>query len=300
MKPALFQIRRRPLLASGAALLTACSGAAPTPQPSRTSTAGATSGLLVQPVLPNTDTAVGRNRFSLAILEVGKNGALPKPVVDASLQLRFYYPIAPQPVPKGEATPQFRYVSDKNKGLYVAQVSFDQAGTWGVEINGTAAGQPLATARVQFEVKQKPGTPAIGAAAPPSQNPTRRDVDDIKKIDSGATPNDMHELSIAQAIEQKKPFVVLFASPGFCATQTCAPQLGEVQQLKTKYGAQASFVHVEVWKDPQKLIPWETVTEWGLTTDPWTFMVDRNGNVAEKYEGPAPFAELEPALQKLL
>jgi hypothetical protein len=29
-------------------------------------------------------------------------------------------------------------------------------------------------------------------------------------------------------------------------------------------------------------------------------MVDRNGLVAEKFEGPAPLAELEPALQKLL
>jgi hypothetical protein len=42
------------------------------------------------------------------------------------------------------------------------------------------------------------------------------------------------------------------------------------------------------------------VQEWGLLSEPWTFLVDRHGVVADKFEGPAPFAELEPALQKLL
>jgi len=94
--------------------------------------------------------------------------------------------------------------------------------------------------------------------------------------------------------------VVIFSSPGFCVTQTCAPQLGEIQRLKAKFGPQASFVHVEIFKDPMTRTPYEAVTEWGLPSEPWTFMVDRQGNVAEKYEGPAPYTELEPALQKLV
>jgi hypothetical protein len=284
--------------------MTACGGATSTGAPNGGAAPGVApgdaQGIPVQAVIPGTDTAVGMNRFQVAILQVGQNGSLPKPIPEADLTLRFFHPIQPQAVPKGEAKPTFRYVGDKNKGLYVAQVKFDADGPWGVQIDGTANGQKLATTRVQFQVKPKSETPAIGSPAPRSRNLTRAEVDDIKKIDSGATPNDMHEVSIAQAIEQKKPLVILFASPGFCVTQTCAPQLAEVQRLKSQYGDKANFVHVEVYKDPTKLIPWETVTEWGLTSDPWTMMVDRNGNVAEKYEGPAPFAELEPALQKLL
>ena len=310
MRPQFFQTRRRALLAlatTGAASVAAACGAAQgTQAPSGTAGgdagagAGATKGLLVQPVIPNTDTAVGRNRFALAMLQVGKDGALPKPLAEAQLSLRFFHPIEPQPVVKGEATPQFRFVGDKTKGLYIATVAFDQPGAWGVEINGTTNGQPLTTARVQFQVKAKSETPAIGAPAPRTRNLTRRDVEDIKKIDSGTTPNDMHEISIASAIEEKKPLVVLFASPGFCVTQTCAPQLGEIQQLKVKHGGQVNFVHVEIFKDPQTRTPYEAVTEWGLTSEPWTFFVDRNGMIAEKYEGPAPFSELDPALQKLL
>lgn len=254
----------------------------------------------VQVVIPGTDMAVGRNRFALAVLQLPQGQTSPVPVTEGQLSLRFYYPIEPQAVPKGDAAPQFRFVGEKNKGLYVAQVQFDQPGQWGVEVNGTAGNEPLPTQRVQFTVKPRPDTPAVGAPAPRSRNLTRHDVDDIRKIDSGVTPNDMHEISIADAIDQKKPLVVLFASPGFCVTQTCAPELGEVQQLKAKYGQGANFVHVEIFKDPMTRTPYEAVKEWGLTSEPWVFMVDRNGLVAEKFEGPAPLAELEPALQKLL
>ena len=182
----------------------------------------------------------------------------------------------------------------------MAQVEFDQPGDWGVEVSGTGRRQTLTTTRVRFTVKPRSDTPAIGAPPPRSRNLTRFDVDDIRKIDSGATPNDMHDLSIASAIEQGKPLVVIFSSPGFCVTQTCAPQLGEVQRLKAKYGSQANFVHVEIFKDPSTRTPYETVTEWGLQSEPWTVLVDRQGLVAEKYEGPAPLSEMEPALQKLL
>ena len=254
----------------------------------------------VQPVVPSTDLSVGRNRFSLGVLQIARGTTTPVPVPDARLALKFFFPIEPQAVARGEATPDFRFVDDKQKGLYVAQVQFDQPGDWGVEVSGTAGDQTLTTTRVRFSVKPKSDTPAIGAPAPRSRNLTRFDVDDIRKIDSGATPNDMHELSIADAIDQGKPLVIIFSSPGFCVTQTCAPQLGEIQRLKAKFGPQANFVHVEIFKDPSTRTPYETVLEWGLPSEPWTFLVDRQGNVAEKFEGPAPYGELEPALQKLV
>lgn len=258
------------------------------------------SGVLVQPVVPGTDLAVGHNRFAIGLLKVGQKGELPSLITDGEISLRFFHPIAPQATLKSQATPQFRYVNDRTKGLYVATVDFDEPGDWGVEVNGTTGGQPLAPARVQFSVKGRPDTPALGKAAPRSHNLTIHDVDDVRKIDSGATPNDMHDLTIAQAIEQHKPLVVLFASPGFCVTQTCAPQLGEVQKLEEKYRSEVNFIHVEVYKDQATRTPYETVVEWGLTSEPWTFLVDKDGNVAAKFEGPAPLDELEPALQQLL
>lgn len=265
----------------------------------RTGTSGA--GLRVQAAIPGTDIAVGPNRFILGLVQPGRSLTEAVPLPEAQLQLKFFFPIEPQPVARGEAMPQFQYVGDnKNKGLYVAQVQFDQPGDWGVEITGTANGQALVPSRSRFVVKAKSDSPAIGSPAPRSRNLTRHDVDDIRKIDTGARPNDMHEVTIADAIDERKPLVIVFASPGFCTTQTCTPQLGEVQSLKATFDRQANFIHIEIYKDPMSRTPFETVSEWKLVSEPWVFMVDRAGLVAEKFEGPAPVSELRPALQRLL
>jgi peroxiredoxin len=35
--------------------------------------------------------------------------------------------------------------------------------------------------------------------------------------------------------------------------------------------------------------------EWGLTTEPWTFVVGADGKIAERFEGPVSVRELEEA-----
>jgi hypothetical protein len=300
MKAGFFQITRRTALASTGGLLAACGGSQARGQAGQSRQTGQSDGLLVQVMPANTDIAVGRNRLAVAILQVGQGGQLPKPLVGADVKFRFFYPIEPQPVVKGEAAPTFRHVGDQTKGLYVATVQLDQPGPWGLEVSGRAGTQDLAVSRVRFDVQAQSQTPALGSPAPRSNNPTRRDVDDIKKIASEATPCNMHDLSIAQAIDLKKPVVISFTTPGFCATQYCAPQLQATQALQAKMGDRASFVHVEIFKDPNTRTVWETVNEWKLGTEPWTFLVDRGGLVAEKFEGPAPADELEAALTKLL
>jgi hypothetical protein len=39
--------------------------------------------------------------------------------------------------------------------------------------------------------------------------------------------------------------------------------------------------------------------EWGLRTEPWTFLVDDAGIIQARYEGGITLAELEPALAQL-
>ena len=262
----------------------------------------------MQAQVASTDVSVGANRFVMGLIQVGKGNELPKPLPEGDVVLRFLYPVTIQPngtgsgTLKGEAKAVPQSVGDKSRVLYVSRVTFDQPGQWAVNVSGTSAGQPIEPATIAFQVKPKPVTPELGAPAPRSRNLTRKDVDDIKKICSLATPNDleMHELSIAEALEQKKPLVVAFSTPGYCTTQTCAPQLAEVQQLSRKYNGQVNFVHVEIFKDPQTRTVYEAVNEWALTSEPWTFFVDRNGLIADKFEGPAPVSEMEPALLKLL
>lgn len=255
----------------------------------------------MQAIVPATDLAVGPNRFTLGILHFPDGATEPQRLPDADLRLQFFFPIEPQAAKVGQTiTPTYRWVDMKGKGLYVASVEFDRSGMWGVEVTGTVGGKSLDPARTRFPVKVKPDTPGIGSPAPRSKNLTARDVIDIKQIDSGVTPNDMHDLTIAEAIALGKPTVVIFATPGFCTTQTCAPMVNEMQALKKTLSGSASFVHVEIFKDPSSRTPFETVTEWGLTSEPWVFLIDKSGNIASKFEGPAPKDEVEAAIKRLI
>lgn len=255
----------------------------------------------IQAIVPATDLAVGANRFSLGILHFPESVNEPQRLPDATLRLTFFFPIEPTPIAQGsEVRATYRWVDTKGKGIYVAPVTFDRSGMWGVEVAGEIGGRTIGPARTRFPVKVKSDTPGIGSEAPRSRNLTARDVSNIKLIDSGVVPNDMHDLTIADAIATGKPLVAIFATPGFCATQTCAPMVDEMSALKKSLGDIVNFVHVEIYKDPQNRVPYETVTEWGLTSEPWVFLVDKRGKVAAKFEGPAPRAEVEEELRRLL
>jgi hypothetical protein len=255
----------------------------------------------IQVIVPATDLAVGPNRFSLGILHFPENVSEPQRLPDATIRLTFFSSIEPALKAMGnDFRATYRWVDTKGKGIYTASVSFDRSGMWGVEVNGDVGGRTIGPARTRFPVKAKSDTPAIGSDAPRSRNLTARDVSDIRQIDSGVVSNDMHDLTIADAIASGKPLVAIFATPGFCATQTCAPMVDEMASLKRVIGDDANFVHIEIYKDPQNRVPYETVTEWGLTSEPWVFLVDKRGKVAAKFEGPAPRAEVEEELRRLL
>src|SRR5262245_59958614 len=88
-----------------APLLAACGGA-----PSGSGGRPGEGANRVQPVIPSSDLAVGRNRLSLALLQLKQGATSPSPITDAKLNFKFFFPIQPQAVAKGEATPEFRFV----------------------------------------------------------------------------------------------------------------------------------------------------------------------------------------------
>jgi len=112
----------------------------------------------------------------------------------------------------------------------------------------------------------------------------------------------LHDLSIAEALQPaQKPLLVAFATPAFCTSALCGPELGTVLRLRDRYADQASFVHVEIYRYPfEQQRTAQTVDEWRLPSEPWVFMVDRAGVVRDRFEGSAPLAEIEPALTALL
>ena len=126
-------------------------------------------------------------------------------------------------------------------------------------------------------------------------------------LDSDPDP-DLYSRTIAEALDEGIPLVVSFATPAYCKTATCGPQLDTLKELKTTFSERVNFLHVEVYDNPPeiresgisaaKLSP--TLAEWGLPSEPWTFVVGTDGTVSAKYEGYVSSDELEVAIDSAL
>lgn len=275
-------------------------------------------GAGISPVVLNHQIAESDTRFLLGLLD--EDGSL---LLGANVDLRFFKLEGERGTLK--ATAQADYVSLRESavhehadgtlhthegaeiGGYVAHVEFDSAGLWGVEVTGTADSRAFGPLRYQFEVFEDTPVPDIGEPAPRTQQRTLRDVADISEIGTSNPPHpEMHELTVAEALDTGRPVVVAFATPAFCTSRICGPVMEEVVvPLFERYGGQAEFVHIEPYqlqeaRSGQGLTPVEALEEWGIQTEPWIFVVDGEGRIAGKFEGITSVPEVESVLQEVL
>lgn len=275
--------------------LSACASAVPSTAgaPSRVPTAAP--GL--QPVTVASQTLVGLQRVPIGILYQNS------PVNDARVHVRVYRntPSDPQ---ANEADAPFRGEGLQGKGLYVALLRFDAVGTWTAEITAEHPTLRRSVSLLPVRVTSASTIPTVGQPAPRSHNLTAHDVPDVSYIDSGQPPNDMHELSIAEAIAQHRPTLVVFATPAFCQSATCGPQVHAVQQLEPTYRDRLAFIHVEVYEDfkpdPNKLHLSATMKEWNLQTEPWVYLIDRDGVIRATFEAATASDEIRIAIDHML
>lgn len=253
-------------------------------------------------LLPSTDIAVGPNQRFLMVLLGPDNHILS----DATVDFAFFKVSGPQEAQlRARAPGEYREAPGATgRGAYVARAEFDEAGQWGVTAQVTQPGKAAAELRLNFQVKDKSSTPARGQPVPASRTLTGSSAEDIERF-SSARPVDpnLYRLSIADALRERKPLVVVFATPGFCTSRLCGPSLEVLQALQAQYATQANFIHVEIYKDGRptdrfELVP--TVGEWGLTSEPWLFVVGPDGRLVDKFEGPVTVDEVRPILDALV
>ncbi len=262
---------------------------------------------------------MGPNRFALGLLDQAQQAE----VLGAQLHFRFFKLEGDQATFKLETdatairiTKSYTHTHEDGtiethkageSGVYIANVDFDSPSDWGVEVSGSVDGQSLGPLRPVFQVAEKSLSPSVGDPAPRSVQRVLKDVADITDIDTSDPPNpDMHNMTIAEAVSSGRPTVIVIATPAFCTSQICGPTKETVDELYRKYMGQANFVHVEPYDlakarsgEGLEVLPFLT-DEWGLRTEPWVFLVDRQGKIAAKFEAVVSYEELEAALQPLL
>ena len=268
------------------------------------------------PSILNHSLGVGPNRVSIGLTDRDDHN-----VLDASVHVRFYDLNGNKPAMKSESDAAFvpvalSYIDEQagnvrtpvgRDGVYVANTSFDEAGQWGVAVIVTRNGKTEKPIPFRFDVLDRTAEPAVGDPAPPSRQATLADVSDITDIDSSYPPRpSMHDMTVADALAKHEPVLLAFATPAFCETRTCAPVMDTiVDPLSAQYAGRVIFIHIEpyVLKDLRASgaqVPVAATQEWRLQDEPWLFVIDRNGNVAAKFEGIAAIGEVDAAIQQAL
>jgi hypothetical protein len=206
-----------------------------------------------------------------------------------------------------EAEARFVEWPGGSSGVYVIDgVEFDSAGRWGMIVDVVTDDGAALIGQSGLVVNQESSSPAVGSPAPLSDSKTSSDVADLSELTTSPTPDPgLYELSIADAIGGGQTTVVTFATPAFCQTATCGPQVEVLSSLRLRH-TDSTFIHVEVYDNPDeidgdlskaRISP--LMEEWGLLTEPFTFVIDGEGQIAAKFEGFVTEDELEAALSRL-
>ncbi|HEV3461330.1 MAG TPA: hypothetical protein VG413_04760 [Candidatus Dormibacteraeota bacterium] len=274
-----------------ALLLAACDSSAAT-GPSPTSSS-------LQAVVAASELVVGnQERVPIGVTDHNT------PVTDATVHVRSFILNGSTGTLKGESDAPFKGEGLQGGGIYVAHLTFDKPGAWGLEITASRPNGAHATVQLPMAVLALPVVPGVGQPAPATHNPTVRDVADVETIDSGRPVDDMHQVSIADAIQQHRPALVVFATPAFCMSNTCGPEVKVVQGLEPTYRGRLAFIHVEIYRDfkpdPSKKQLAQAVLDWRLTTEPWVFLIDSKGVIQSRFEGATASDELKTAIDQLL
>lgn len=195
----------------------------------------------------------------------------------------------------GRSAPAFGEVSR----IYVAHLSVPRPGRYWVVAEPTGAKIQAIGA---LEVSAHAPSPAVGAKAPRSATPTLADANAAALTTRRPPDLGLLRYSIAGALAEHRPFVVTFATPKFCTSRTCGPVVDVVDAVRKRFASSpVRFIHVEVFagNDPAKgYNRW--MRQWGLRSEPWTFLVGRDGRVKAKFEGSASAAELTAAVRRRL
>jgi len=133
-----------------------------------------------------------------------------------------------------------------------------------------------------------------GAKAPMIQTKTLADVGgDFSRITTYRYPDErMYQYSLDVALQQGKPILLEFATPGHCTV--CDVQLQMLKALLAKYQSDVIFLHMDQYQNPGAFKAFK------VKGDPWTFVIDKSGVVRYKQPGRMLYGELDAVISRVL
>jgi hypothetical protein len=208
--------------------------------------------------------------------------------------------------PADPMTVQSQYRSKQNAGpggiqaIYAASVPVRKAGTYFVlALTKGPGGMIGATGELAAAPSSK--IPAVGDRPPDIATDTAATVHgDEKLLTTRLPPESMASASLDQILG-KKPVALLFSTPQLCISRVCGPVTDVAVQVQHRFGDKVTFIHEEVYVDNQPskgLRP--QLKAFHLRTEPWLFVMNRQGTIVARLEGAFGTNEVTRAVQTAL
>jgi hypothetical protein len=204
----------------------------------------------------------------------------------------------------------FVWAIKDQRGVYVANATFTEAGRYGAEVTTSAAGGPSETIRITFDVLPSSSVVKVGDPAPDTKTPTLADVGgDVTHVSTDTNPDPaFYKTSVDEALAKHQPFLLVFATPKFCTSAQCGPTLDSIKPYVTRYPS-VTFINVEPYKlkleagslqadndESGQLQPTDVTDQWHLVNEPTVYVVNREGVVTANFDLIFSDAELTAAL----
>ncbi|MEE8519593.1 MAG: thioredoxin family protein [Dehalococcoidia bacterium] len=284
------------MLLALAALATACGGAStPTATPD-----GPVADTVIRPILATTVLRTGTQRVAFLLEAETRLVSAPTATVTSTFL-------------DGEAPGETKVVTFRGwpfgtRGSYAGEFTFPKAGRWRLDIR---VDDPSLEGELVLSVDETSRVADVGELAPFSNNKTLESVGgELSKLTTHANADpELYQTVIAESLFSGRPGVIVFASPAFCTSPTCGPQVETVIELKEVHRGEADFIHVEVYENPDEIqgdlsrgVFTPLLAEWGIDSIPnyvnesWVFVLGADGRIASRFEGFATLSELEEAL----
>jgi hypothetical protein len=251
---------------------------------------------------------VGDNRFPFGVFTVAREQITTAEVAIYAAPKNLQGPAEgpfPARIESLETEPAFVAEStaadpDAGKVVYVSDIPLERPGKWSfaalVKEGDGFSGSLIATPSLVGEFNPV----AVGEKAPVVSTLTTDDVADVAEIDTRVPASTMHDDDLADVLG-KKPVVLSFATPALCQSRICGPVVDVAEQVKRDVeGEDVAFIHQEIYVDndiqkgsrPQ-------VEAYRLPSEPWLYVIDRDGRVSTVIEGAYSVSELRAAVDKV-
>jgi hypothetical protein len=212
------------------------------------------------------------------------------------------YPAAVESI---ETLPAFRARTtsddpDAALAVYVTKIDFPSDGEWRIAAVVRQDGELKATVLPSAVVGQFEKIPRPGERPPAIHTPTASDVGgNLEEITTRIPPDTQNRADFADVLGEE-PIALLFATPQFCESRVCGPVVDVAEQVKESYGDRVEFIHMEIFNenDPGKGVR-PQVRAFHLPSEPWLFVIDRNGTVRDTVEGAFGVDRMTAAVEKV-